>query len=394
MKVVVFAAGLLCVAFAMTRAEAQSPAKPLKTSAPHVFLMDADTHTVLFARGADDPVVPAATVKIMTAELVFHLIAEHRLSLDQTFRVSKHAWLTGGAPAHASTMFAALHSMISVHDLLRGLIIDSANDAAIVLAEGIAGSESAFAAKMTQRARELGLDHLTFTDVWGRDDPAQRVTAREMAELSNDIIHNYPQLYTMFGERDFTWNKIHQYNRNPLLSMNIGADGLRTGNVGKKSGYSLVASAVQNGERLILALYGARTAKERADQAKRILEWGFNSFETKTLFKTGQTIGSASVFEGARGSVPLVADGAVKVLTPRGARDPLKAQIVYTGPVPAPVEQGQKIGELQIFRGKNKILSTPLQAAESVPVGALTQRAMSASIELGIGMFRKYVLKQ
>jgi len=368
--------------------------KPFVTSVPHVFLMDAATGTVLFSKGADDPVVPAATVKIMTADLVFHDLAKGRVRLDQMFRVSDHAWMTGGAPARASSMFAAVHSQISVENLLRGLIILSANDAAIVLAEGIAGSEQAFAKQMTQRARKLGFDHLTFTDVWGRDDPDQRVTAREMAELSAHLIKTYPQYYRWFGRRDFTWNKIHQYNRNPLLSMNIGADGLKTGNVGKNSGYSLVASAVQNGERLILAMYGAQSAKQRAQEARRILEWGFRSFEMKPLFNAGAVVGSASVFEGASGSVPLVTPAPIEVLARRGGGTPLSAKVVYTGPIPAPVSKGTPLARLEVMRGKEQVLSAPLLAGGSVAVGPLPRRAMDAGLELGIGLFRTYVLKK
>ncbi len=197
-------------------------AQPLQTSVPQAILIDADTQTVLFEKNADDPATPASTVKIMTAELVFQAIAEGHLKLDDEFPVSENAWRTGGALARGSTMFAALNSRIRVEDLIRGLVIVSGNDAAIVLAEGIAGSEGAFATRMTERARELGLDHLTFTNSWGRDDPEQKVTARDMALLAAHLIRTYPDLYQYFGEKDFTWNKIKQPNRNPLLTMDIG----------------------------------------------------------------------------------------------------------------------------------------------------------------------------
>ncbi len=177
-------------------------------------------------------------------------------------------------------MFAALNSNIRVEDLIRGLVIVSGNDAAIVLAEGLAGSEGAFATHMTARARELGLTHLTFTNPWGEDDPDQRVTARDMADLAAYVIKTYPQYYHYFGEKDFTWNKIKQPNRNPLLTMDIGADGLKTGNI-DTSGYGIVASAVQNGQRLILAIYGAKNAKERETEAMRLFQWGFRFFEVR-----------------------------------------------------------------------------------------------------------------
>jgi D-alanyl-D-alanine carboxypeptidase (penicillin-binding protein 5/6) len=365
------------------------------TSAPHAVLMDADTHTILFEKGADDPVVPASTTKVMTAELVFREIAEGRLKLDDEFVVSENAWRVGGAMARGSTMFAALGSRIRVEDLIRGLVVVSGNDAAIILAEGIAGSEFAFADKMTKRARELGLSHLTFHNAWGKDDPDQRVSARDMALLADHVIKTYPDLYKYFSEKDFLWNKIKQPNRNPLLTMDIGADGLKTGYIDEKSGYSIVGSAVNgDGQRLIVTVYGARTAKERGEEARKLLTWGFRSFEAKTLFKAGTVIGTASVYGGMRGDVPLVAKGDVKVLVPRGDSDRLSAKIVYTGPLVAPVAANQQVARLKVTRGNLESLDIPLMTAEAVPVGGLPRRAMDASLELGVGLFRTYVLKK
>lgn len=368
-------------------------AQPLQTSVPQAILIDADTQTVLFEKNADDPATPASTVKIMTAELVFQAIAEGHLKLDDELPVSENAWRTGGALARGSTMFAALNSRIRVEDLIRGLVIVSGNDAAIVLAEGIAGSEGAFATRMTARARELGLNHLTFTNSWGRDDPEQKVTARDMALLAAHLIRTYPDLYHYFGEKDFTWDKIKQPNRNPLLTMDIGVDGLKTGNI-DTSGYGIVASAVQNGQRLIIALYGARTAKERADEAARILQWGFRSFEPKTLFSSGEIVGSASVYGGSSGSVPLVAAKPVKLLVPREASEKLSGRIVYMGPLVAPVVAGRDVARLKIFRGGNEVLEVPLQTAANVETGSLSRRAMDAGLEYVAELFRKYVLKQ
>ena len=368
-------------------------AQVFQTSAPSVLLMDADSHTVLFEKAADDPETPASTVKVMTAEVVFHEIAEGRLHLDDQFTVSENAWRTGGALSHGSAMFAALGSQIRVEDLIRGLVIDSGNDAAIVLAEGIAGTEANFVEMMTKRAGELGLDHLSFRNVWGKDDPGQKVTARDMVMLADHVIGTYPDLYKYFGEKEFTWNKIHQFSRNPLLAMDIGADGLKTGNIDAKSGYGIVGSAVQNGQRLILAMYGLRTDKERSEEARKIFEWGFRTFESKTVFNAGETIGAAKVYGGARGSVDLVADGPVRILMQRGSDQRLSGKIVYTGPLVAPVEQGAEVARLNIYRGTTLALDLPLKTAESVAVGSLPQRAADAGIELGIDLFRKYVLK-
>ncbi|MGO9132867.1 MAG: D-alanyl-D-alanine carboxypeptidase family protein [Methylovirgula sp.] len=373
-------------------AASQQPTTGLQTSVPHAILIDADTLSVLFEKNADDLATPASTTKVMTAELVFEALAAGRIKLTDEFKVSEAAWRYGGAPAHGSTMFAALNSSIKVEDLIRGLVIVSGNDAAIVLAEGLAGSEGAFATRMTERARALGLNHLTFTNAWGRDDPDQKVSARDMALLAAHLIKTYPQYYHYFSEKDFVWNKIKQPNRDPLLAMDIGADGLKTGNIGD-SGYCIVASAVQNGQRLILAVYGARSAKERADESARILQWGFRTFEPKTFFDQGEVVGTASVYGGDKGEVPLVTTQAVKALVPRELTERITARIVYTGPLIAPVAAGQAVAQLQIYRGSTQIIEVPLQTAASVGKGSLTSRAMDASLTYIGDLLRKYVLK-
>ncbi len=368
-------------------------AQTFQTSAPHAILINSASQSVLFEKNADTLVVPASTVKIMTAEIVFHEIALGHLKLDDQFPVSETAWRYGGAPSRGSSMFAALNSSIRVEDLVRGLVIVSGNDAAIAFAEGIAGSEGAFATLMTKRARELGLEHSTFTNAWGRGDPDQKVSPREMVALANHVILTYPDLYKYFGEKDFTWNKIKQANRNPLLTMDLGADGLKTGNI-DDSGYGLVGSAVQNGQRLILALYGARTAKERAEEARKIFLWGFRSFNSRTIFQAGETIGGAKVYGGSASEVPLIADKEVTILVPRTATGKFTGRIVYTGPLIAPVEAGREVARLKIFRGTEQILDLPLTTAAAVEVGALPRRAMDAGLEYTTGLFRKFVVKR
>jgi D-alanyl-D-alanine carboxypeptidase (penicillin-binding protein 5/6) len=368
-------------------------AQTFQTSAPHAILIDSASSSVLFEKDTDTLVVPASTAKIMTAEIVFHEIALGHLKLDDQFVVSETAWRYGGAPSRGSSMFAAPNSQIRIEDLIRGLVIDSGNDAAIALAEGIAGSEGAFATLMTKRARELGLEHSTFTNAWGRGDPEQKVSPREMVALANHVILTYPDLYKYFGEKDFTWNKIKQANRNPLLTMDFGADGLKTGNI-DESGYGLVGSAVQNGQRLILALYGAPTAKERAEEARKIFLWGFRSFDSKTIFQAGETIGDAKVYGGSASEVPLVADKEVTILVPRTATGKFTGRIVYTGPLIAPIEAGQEVARLKIFRGTELILDLPLKTAAAVEQGALPRRAMDAGLEYATGLFRKFGVKR
>jgi D-alanyl-D-alanine carboxypeptidase (penicillin-binding protein 5/6) len=213
------------------------------------------------------------------------------------------------------------------------------------------------------------------------DGPDQKVTTREMAKLAAHMIKTYPEYYRYFGEKEYTWNKIRQQNRNPLLTMSIGADGLKTGNIDKDSGYGLVGSATQDGRRLIVAVYGAKSAKERAEEARKLLQWGFRNFEEKELFKAGEPVGPAQVYGGTQGSVELVAKEDVKVLLPRGANERLMGKIVYEGPVLAPVEAGAPVGRLEVKRGNSVVLEQPLQTAESVEQGSLPRRAFDAIYE-------------
>lgn len=358
-----------------------------QTAAAHAMLIEAESGSVLFEKAADDLIPPASLSKLMTQEVVFNEIKQGRLNPTTEFIVSTNAWRRGGAPSHTSSMFIPIHSKVSVDDLLHGAIIQSANDACIALAEGISGNESTFAELMTKRARELGLAKSTFGNSTGLPDPRQLMTARELAKLARHLIETYPEYYKYYSEREFTWNKIRQFNRNPLLNLNIGADGLKTGFT-KEAGYGLVGSAVQNGLRLIVVVNGLRSEKERADEAKKLLEWGFHSFQSGLLFAEGQEIAQAKLYGGVKGHVPLMAPKEVRLMVPRGSRDKIIARVVYSGPVRAPVEQGQKIGTLKVWRGGSVVLEVPLQAAESVGAGSMPQRALDAASELVLGLFR------
>jgi D-alanyl-D-alanine carboxypeptidase (penicillin-binding protein 5/6) len=356
-------------------------------TAPHAILIEAESGSVLFERGADDLTAPASLAKLMTAELVFHKLKEGKLKLTDEFPVSENAWRKGGAPSGGSTMYADLKSRIKVEDLLRGVIIQSANDGCIILAEGISGTEGAFADEMTKRAREIGLTQSVFTNSNGLPDPGTKVTARDLGILARQIIRTYPEFYSIYGERDFLWNKIRQQNRNPLLTVGIGADGMKTGYT-KEAGYNLVGSATQNGVRLIGVVMGLPGAKERADEGKKLLEWGFRNFEVRMLFAEGQTIGSAKVFGGNKGNVDLTTPGLVRLMVPKNGSEKLAARIVYNGPIPAPIKKGQPIGTLKVWRDNNLALQLPLLASEDVGKGSLTQRAIDGASELAVGMFR------
>jgi serine-type D-Ala-D-Ala carboxypeptidase (penicillin-binding protein 5/6) len=374
-----------------------APASPAKSDAfqtggSSAALLDPDSNSFLFEKNSDQPFAPASLAKLMTLEYVFNEIKQGHIKLDDEYIISENAWRKGGAPSHGSTMFAAIHSRVKVSDLMQGIIVDSANDACMAIAEALAGNEASFGAMLTKRAREIGLENSTFTNSTGLPDPNMHVTARDIAELARHIMQTYPDFYPYFAARDFTWNNIRQENRNPLLSMGIGADGLKTGE-STDSGYSLVGSALQNNLRLIVVVTGARNDKERGDEAKKLLDFGFHGFETKILFAEGQTIGAAKVFGGDSSYVSLVGPGTVSLMMPRNTNDRLIARIVYNGPVPAPVAKGQAIGKLRVWRGDNVALEVPLQAADDVGSGTMSQRAMDGATELMIGLFRASVGK-
>jgi D-alanyl-D-alanine carboxypeptidase (penicillin-binding protein 5/6) len=386
-------AGALAVA-SLAPAAAQTPKKEdtFALSAPYAILIDYESGTVLFEKNADQLMEPSSMAKLMTVEVVFQAIKDGRLNPDDEFLISENAWRRGGAPSHGSTMYAAIHSKVKVIDLLHGAIIQSGNDACIALAEGMAGSEAAFAELMTKRARELGLTQSTFANPTGLPDPRTRVTARELAKLAQHLIRTYPDFYRLFGEREFTWNRIRQFNRNPLLTTNIGVDGLKTGFT-RQAGYGIVASATQNGLRLIAVTNGFKDLKARGEETRKLLEWGFKGFESRPLFAEGQTIGDARLYGGARGRVPLVASGSVSLLVPRNSSERVLARLVYLGPVRAPIEKGQQIGQLKVWRGEKVVLEVPLQASEAVGRGNLGQRAFDAATELVINLFRAGVQK-
>ena len=362
----------------------------IQIAAPRAILIEADSGAVLFEKGADELVPPASLAKLMTVETVLDQLNLGNIKLDDEFVISENAWRKGGAPSGGSTMFAAIHSKVKVRDLLHGVMIQSGNDACIALAEGISGNEAAFARLMNDRAREIGLTKSLFTNSNGLPDPEMKVTVRELATLARLIIRNHPEEYKWFSEREFTWNKIRQLNRNPLLAMNIGADGLKTGYL-KEAGYGLVGSAVQNGMRLIVVIHGAKNDKERADDARKLLEWGFRTFEAKVLFAEGETVAEAKIYGGARGTVPLTGKGPIVLLLQRAGGDRLTAKLVYTGPVRAPIERGQPIGRLKVWRNDTLTLEVPLQAAEDVGVGGNTRRAYDAATELVINLFRTWI---
>lgn len=376
------------LALAFNGGASAAPAKPgeFQTEFAQAILIDAESGSILFEHNADKAFFPASLAKLMTAEVVFNEIRQGHIKLDDEFPISENAWRRGGAPSRTTSMFAPINSHVSVENLLRGLIVQSANDACIALAEGISRTESEFSLLMTKRAAELGLTGATFTNATGLPTPDTKTTARDLAKLTQHIIRTYPEFYKIYNEADFTWNKIHQYNRNPLLKMGVGADGLQVGS-SKEDGFGIVGSAVQNGTRFIVVGAGAKSSKERDNEARKLLEWGFRTFDFKTLFAEGQAIGDAKVFGGAQARVALQSDSAVRLMVPRGVNETIIARIVYSGPVPAPVAKGTPIGKLKVWRNGNLTLEVPLHAAADVGVGTLSQRAFDAVAETVIVWF-------
>ncbi|RWH76833.1 MAG: D-alanyl-D-alanine carboxypeptidase [Mesorhizobium sp.] len=366
---------------------APAAAQLFETKAAQAFMIDAETGTVLFSKDADRPIQPASLAKLMTMEVVFNAIKSGRVTLDDTFVVSENAWRTGGAPSGTSTMFAILKSTIRLEDLIQGVTVQAANDGCIIIAEGFAGSEANFATEMTERARQIGLEKSTFVNSTGLPADGQQTTVRELALLALHIWREYPDLYRYYGQKDFTWNKITQRNRNPLLAMDIGADGLAIGR-SDASGFGIVGSVSHSGRRVIAAMSGLASDRERAEEARKLLDWGLRSFEKTEIFAKDEVVGEVQVFGGVKSGVALKAKAPVVIFLPIANRDKLTAKIVYDGPVAAPVEEGQPVGALRVWIGDTLSQETPLFAAESVGVGSLPQRALDAAKELAVGWLR------
>ncbi|NNF76914.1 MAG: D-alanyl-D-alanine carboxypeptidase, partial [Rhizobiales bacterium] len=297
------------------------------TDARHAILIDAGTSEVLFEKNADGLMPPASMSKLMTMVMVFEALKGRQLTLEDKFFVSENAWRSGGATSGGSTMYAKVNSDLRLEDLIRGVIVQSANDACIAIAEGLAGSEEAFGEAMTKRARELGLEKSVFKNATGLPDPEHKMTARELAKLARYIIYKLPEFYKYYSEREFTWNKITQQNRNPLLYMDIGADGLKTGYT-REAGYGLVASAVRDGRRLIMVLGGMKSSKARRVEARKLLDWGFRRFRSFVLFQRGQTVGHARVWGGTEGWVQLMSKEPVRVMLTPDERKQVRAEVV------------------------------------------------------------------
>jgi len=368
---------LVCLGIALASllwSAAASAATGIDTQARNAIIVDYETGATLLDKGADQRMPPASMSKIMTAYVVYDALKKGKLSLEDVLPVSEKAWKTGG-----SKTFVPYPGRVKVEDLIRGMIVQSGNDACIVLAEGIAGSEAAFVQMMNDKAKELGLEHSHFANVSGLPDPDEYVTARDLALLARRLITDFPEYYHYDAEKEFTFNGIKQGNRNPLLYKDLGADGMKTGHT-DEAGYSLTASAIRDGRRIIMVLGGLSTGKARATESERLLEWAFREFNDYRLAKAGESMDQADVWLGEQAKVPVTTQRDVVVTLPRAARRGMKVTAHYDGPAHAPVAKGQVVGKLIVTAEGVDPVEFPLVAAQPVErLGTFGRVAVAAA---------------
>ncbi|MGF7157695.1 D-alanyl-D-alanine carboxypeptidase family protein [Bartonella heixiaziensis] len=381
---------ILFTLFWMFTLEGRGRAQDFQTSASQLLLLDNGTDTILFEKQSDITFPPASLAKLMTAEVIFYQLKQGLLSNTQTFTVSENAWRKGGAPSGTTTMFAKVKSEISVSDLLRGLIVVNGNDAAITLAEGVSGNESDFAKLMNQRAKALGLSHSHFVNATGLPEEGQFVTLRDMVALVRHIAREYPDYYVLYREPYFTWNKIFQRNKNPLISKEIGVEGFGFG-YSEEEGFSMVIAAYKNHRRLFLAINGLQDGKGQTKEVERILQWGMTAFDLKTIFTKGEMVGSASIYGGVLNSVHLIVKEPISFMLLNEKKMNVKAKIKYRGPLKAPIALGQPVGVLQILEDKKILLEKPVFAGIDVQEGSFFAKVKNAFYEITIGWLRKYL---
>lgn len=355
-----FAFGLL-----VATAQAQTQSQSFETKAPYALVLDAQTGTVLLDKQAGVRMAPSSMSKLMTAYMVFERLQEGSLSLEDTFPVSENAWRKGGTTSGGSTMFLDVNSTVSVENLLRGIIIQSGNDACIVVAEGLAGDEDAFARAMNRKAKEIGLMDSNFVNATGLPDPDHYMTAHDLAILAQRIIERFPTYYRFYGETEFTYNGIVQHNRNPLLYRNVGADGLKTGHT-SVAGYGLTASAKQGDRRIVMVINGLASIKERTEESERLIGWAFRNFENVKMYDAGTPISEAEVWMGENKTVPLVSEKPLHITLPRNASREMTVKVVYQGPLTPPIAKGTQVAEMILESPEMVTLTFPLVAGEDV----------------------------
>lgn len=374
-------AALACILLYVLPAAAQSN---YETKAKWAILMDADTGSVLFEKNADELMPPASMSKLMTLAVVFRSLKEGRLKLDDEFVASEYAWRKGGAPSGTSAMFVPLNERASLRELLQGIAVQSGNDACIMIAEGMSGSEEAFADVMNEYARKIGLKKSTFRNSTGLPHPDHMMTARELAKLAIHVIKEYPDYYHYFAQKEYKYRKHVFYNRNPLIYDDIGVDGLKTGYI-KASGYGLVASAEERGQRLVVVVNGLESKNDRRSEGRKLLQWGIRSFKPWKLFDDGELVGDALVWGGEKRYVNLVGKGDVSILLPRTSSRKIKASIVYNGPLKPPIRKGDEVALLRVTAPNAAVNEIPLYAAEDIGEGPIWMKGLESLLHLAFG---------
>jgi D-alanyl-D-alanine carboxypeptidase (penicillin-binding protein 5/6) len=360
-------------------------AQTFDSRAPQAYLYDVNSRTVLYAKNETERFVPASIAKVLTAAVLFDQIDNGPLSTSTFFPISEDAWRRGGGPSGRAAMFAELNSLVAVEDLLRGLIIMAGNDAAIALAEGVAGNEEAFGQLMTERAVALGATDSAFTNATGEPEEGMFTTTRDMVRIADRMMIEHPTLSSVFGEPEFTWNDIFQRNRNPIFREIEGTIGFMAG-FSDESGYGLLGAVEREGRRVVFALSGLDTTEGRVDEARRLVRYAYDAFRTVRVADPGEAIAFARTFGGSASEVGLVAaEGALELLLPREGEDRVRARVVYDSPLPTPIAEGQQVGRLLVERDGTIIQETPLVAAQDIETGSLARRAGDGLRELLFG---------
>ena len=367
---------MVVAAFGDRAAHAQSSG--FSTQAPQAILIDADSGAVLFQHRADEQMHPASMSKLMTLVQMYRAIRSGQLKPTDEVLMSVNAWRSGGAPSGTSAMFVPVGERVTVEEIIQGIVVQSGNDAAIAIAEHMAGSEAAFAKEMTDHARTLGMKSTVFKNATGLHDPEHLTTARDLATLARHIIKVYPEFYPAFSQREFRYRKHRFFNRNPLLGEDRGVDGLKTGYI-KEAGYGLVASAKQGDRRVIAVVNGLPTAARREQEAGRLIDWGFRGFREFRLFDQGEVVGEARVWGGSQLYVPLTGEGNVHVLLPLSVgNERLKAEIIYNSPLKPPIKKGDEVAKLRVTNAQNTTNEVPLYAAQDIEQGGTIRRGLDS----------------
>jgi D-alanyl-D-alanine carboxypeptidase (penicillin-binding protein 5/6) len=354
------------------------------TKAPRAILIEADSGAVLFQHDADELAPPASMSKLMTLAVLFHAMKDGRVHTSDEYIMSVNAWRHGGAPSGTAAMMVPVNTKVTVGELIQGVAVQSGNDAAMCIAEGMAGTEAAFARMMNDEARRIGLTKSTFANASGLADPHQLMTARDLSTLARYIIKEYPEYYPVFAQKEFLYRKHRFINRNPLLFLDIGADGLKTGHI-EASGYGLVGSAVQKGKRLIVVVGGLQKADQRKDEAVKLLNWGFNSFSDVRIFDAGETVGRARVWGGKIWYVPLAPKTDVMFTVPKyPANQKISAEIVYKAPLKPPVKKGDQVATLKLSSSSSATAEVPLYAKEDVQSGGIVRRGIDSLVLMAL----------